>query len=218
MSKETILANIRRQHKRDVLSPEKQAELEARIKQPTRHTIPARAQLDPTEQIELFVKMAEEAAASTQRVTQLTDVPLALAEYILRHNLPTDLACAPALKNLAWDQQERLQPEFRAAQNGDKVAVTPAFAGIAETGTLLLLSSAEQPSTLNFLPDIHIAILPCQSITGSYEDAFDWARAENTIPRTMNLITGPSRSADIEQTLQLGAHGPVQLHILLIDP
>ncbi|MDX1605990.1 MAG: lactate utilization protein C, partial [Candidatus Competibacterales bacterium] len=113
---------------------------------------------------------------------------------------------------------ESLRCERRAARNGDKVTVTPAFAGIAETGTLMLLSGPDSPTTLNFLPDAHIVVLPAERIVGPYEAAWQRLRARNEpLPRTVNLITGPSRSADIEQTLQLGAHGPIRLHILLVE-
>ena len=99
------------------------------------------------------------------------------------------------------------------------VGVVPAFAGVAETGTLVTLSAAETPSTLNFLPDTAIAILRRSDIVGTYEDAFDRARARHgkDLPRTVNLITGPSRTGDIEQQIQIGVHGPRRLHLVLVD-
>ena len=138
------------------------------------------------------------------------------AEFVLRHNLPSELAVAPDLAGLDWEQQPRLKVDYRAGRDGDRVSVTPALAGVAETGTLLLTSGAGCPSTLNFLPDCHIVIVDAAAVVGPYEDAFDRLRNE-PLPRTVNLITGPSRSADIEQTLQLGAHGPVQLHIIVVE-
>ena len=110
------------------------------------------------------------------------------------------------------------------ARPTDPVSLTGAFAGIAETGTLMLTSGAVGPTTLNFLPETHMAVLKASDITGCYEDAWDRlrvvqgaARDGGTLPRTVNLITGPSRTADIEQTIQLGAHGPRRLCILLVD-
>jgi len=82
----------------------------------------------------------------------------------------------------------------------------------------MLLSGAQTPTTLNFLPDAHIVVLPAERIVGPYEEAWQRLRKQQVaMPRTVNLITGPSRSADIEQTLQLGAHGPMQLHIIVLD-
>ena len=98
--------------------------------------------------------------------------------------------------------------------------MTPAFAGVAETGTLMLTSGAHSPTTLNLLPETHIVVLKKSQITGSYEDG--WARLresqeKDAMPRTVNFITGPSRTGDIEQKILMGAHGPRRLHIVLID-
>jgi L-lactate dehydrogenase complex protein LldG len=103
------------------------------------------------------------------------------------------------------------------AEGSEQVSLTHAFAGIAETGTLLLRSGPDAPTTLNFLPDTNIVLIEAGRIVGAYEEAWALLRQAGPIPRTVNFITGPSRSADIEQTLQLGAHGPRRLHILLID-
>ena len=219
-SRDAILNTIRQQRKRGPLAGEQRVALESRLQKPPRHIIPARSQLPHAEQIELFIKMAEEAVASTQRVAGMNAVPAAIADYILRQNLPSDIVLAADLNALPWQEQTRLRIEQRAARNGDKIAVTPAFAGVAETGTLVMLTGPGSPTTLNFLPDVHIAVLPTNCIVGAYEDAWDLLRQQNRaeLPRIINLITGPSRSGDIEQTLQLGAHGPVQLHIMLVDP
>jgi L-lactate dehydrogenase complex protein LldG len=218
-SRTAILETLRRKLKRGPLTDERRTLLEQRIAEHPRNLVPARAQLPHAEQVELFVHMAEQAAASVQRVADSTAVPAAVAEYVERQNLPEDLVVAPAAEfdALPWQERTRLRIERRYARNGDRVAVSPAFAGIAETGTLLLLSGPDSPTTLNFLPDAHIVVLPVQRVVGPYEDAWQRLRERNAgIPRTLNLITGPSRSADIEQTLQLGAHGPIQLHIILV--
>ncbi len=90
---------------------------------------------------------------------------------------------------------------------------------MAESGTLVLLSGSDNPTTLNFLPDAHIVMLSADDLAGDYEAV--WSRIRERcgaggLPRTVNLVTGPSRSADIEQTLILGAHGPRALHILVV--
>jgi len=100
----------------------------------------------------------------------------------------------------------------------DVVGVSVALAGIAETGTLLLASGPDTPTSLNFLPDVHIVAVSADSIRGSYEDAWAEVRARfPTPPRTLNMITGPSRTGDIEQTIQLGAHGPRQVHVVVVN-
>ena len=82
-----------------------------------------------------------------------------------------------------------------------------------------MASGADSPTTLNFLPETEIVLLPAEGVVGGMEEA--WARLRNRLgkaglPRTVNFITGPSRSADIGQKLQMGAHGPRRLHILVV--
>lgn len=195
-----------------------------RIAGHARNLIPARAQLDHTDQVRLFEQMALEVSASIARVPSLDDVPDAVAEYLAGHNLPAELRLAPdaALDPIPWDRRPTLTISRGRARDTDAVSLTGAFAGIAETGTIMLVSGAERPTTLNFLPDTHIVVLKADQVVGSYEDAWDRLRAqaagfEGGMPRTVNMVTGPSRTGDIEQTIQLGAHGPRRLHIVLVE-
>ena len=110
------------------------------------------------------------------------------------------------------------------AEEADRVGVTGAVMGFAETGTLMMTSGPDHPSTLNFLPETHIVVLPAEKIGGAYEEGWAHLRAEGGpdadggfMPRTVNLVTGPSRTADIEQTIALGAHGPRRLHIVIVE-
>ena len=94
-----------------------------------------------------------------------------------------------------------------------------AFAGIAESGTLTLVSGPDNPTTLNFLPDNHFIIVAASDIVGDHDSVWRKLReryGKGVMPRTVNMITGPSRSGDIEQTLLLGAHGPRRLHIVIV--
>ena len=130
------------------------------------------------------------------------------------------MAPDPGLEALPWDGQALLDVARGPAVEPDQASVTAALAGVAETGTLVLHSGATAPTTLNFLPETHIVVLDAAAMVGAYEEVWDRLRAAGgaaPLPRTVNLITGPSRSADIEQTLQLGAHGPRRLHIILVD-
>lgn len=219
-ARQAILTTLRRQLKRGPLTDDSCSRLRQRLAQPPRHTVPQRGVLPHSEQIELFIRMAEQADASVQRLSTSTAIPAAIADYIQRHNLPSELVMAPdpSVSELPWAEQAHLRTRMGAADDQDQVCVSPAFAGIAETGTLMLLSGAQTPTTLNFLPDAHIVVLPAERIVGPYEEAWQRLREQQVaLPRTVNLITGPSRSADIEQTLQLGAHGPMQLHIIVLD-
>ncbi|MDX2104032.1 MAG: lactate utilization protein C [Alphaproteobacteria bacterium] len=221
--REQILGAIRRSLGRGPLDPSQQADLDSRLDSRPRGIVPARVDRPQPELVDLFETMAREAAAVVRRVPDFASVPDAVQGFLAEHNLPAELVASPALAELPWAGRPTLSVRFDAARDADLVSVTPAFAGIAETGTLMLPSGAGTPSTLNFLPDTHIVVLPSARIVGPYEDAWDRLRARDRVgeggllPRTVNLVTGPSRSGDIEQIIQLGAHGPRRLLILVVE-
>lgn len=217
--RKAVLANLARALGRDGPPPALREELEQRLRQPRAALVPARADLPTRERILLFARMAREAAASLVELPSLEDVPEAIADYLRRENLPPELRIAPdpLLEELPWGERPLLAVSRGAAHGEEPVSLTRALAGIAETGTLMLASGPTSPTTLSFLPDTNIVLLSAARIVGAYEEAWALLRAAGAMPRSVNLITGPSRSADIEQTLQLGAHGPRRLHILLID-
>ena len=168
--------------------------------------------------------MAEEVQTTVARVASNGAVPAEVARYLAAENLPAELVMAPdpSLDAIPWEARPLLTIRRGRAEPGDAVSLTPCLAAVAETGTLMLVSGAETPTTLNFLPDTHIVVLRAGQVVASYEDGWDLVRARSAIgaegwPRTLNLITGPSRTGDIEQKIQLGAHGPRRLHIVLVD-
>ena len=100
---------------------------------------------------------------------------------------------------------------------GDAVSVTGTVAGIAETGTLMVRSGPDIANAAHFLTDTHVAVVDAARIVGAYEDAFALLRAGGApMPRNVTLITGPSRSSDIERILQIGVHGPRTLHVVVV--
>jgi L-lactate dehydrogenase complex protein LldG len=224
--RETILGNIRKSLNRGPLAAERAAELERRLKAAEPNLVPARGAVEGAERIALFIAEAEKVDTSVSRVADAADVPGAVAAYLAAHNLPTVLKAAPdpALADIPWSHQTALTVSEGRAEDGDEVSVTGAFAGIAETGTLMLESGPHSPTTLNFLPDTHVVVIEASAIDGTYEEAWSRLRASAGegagaafMPRAINLITGPSRTADIEQTLLLGAHGPRRQLIVIID-
>jgi len=125
----------------------------------------------------------------------------------------------PVLGTLPWDAAPELERRFGAAEAEDRAALSRAVAAAAETGTLFLISGADNPTTLSFLPEAHTILIRSSDIVGCYEEAFDLLRAlfgAGTLPRTVNMISGPSRTADIEQTIVRGAHGPKHLHVVIV--
>ena len=220
MSKDSILAAIRRGLRRGVLPEDQAAMLRGRLDRHPRQLIPARSRLPHGEQVDLFVSNVEKEFGSVVRVVNADEVPGAVVDYLAAQNLPGKLVMAPHPELLAIDWSSRPLLEIREgrAEGSDMVSVQHGFAAIAETGTLMLPSAAERPTTLNVLTDTEIVLLRASRVVGAYEEAWDLLRAEiGAMPRSVMLVTGPSRSADIEQALELGAHGPRRLHVVLID-
>lgn len=226
MSREAILGAIRRGLKRGPLPEDQQLGLNARLAAHPRHLIPARAQLPRPEQVALFLRNVEKEFGTTARVAALAEVPGAVAEYLAANNLPSDFAIAPhpELEAIDWGQRPLLALRPGRAQASDQVCLTHGYAAVAETGTVMLPGTAQRPTTLNLLGDTAIIVLRASRVVGWMEAAWDLIRAENHddttggfMPRNIMWVTGPSRSADIESTLELGAHGPRRLHVVLID-
>ena len=215
-----MLAAIRRGLRRGPLPADQQAMLRSRLTAHPRHLIPARSRLPHAEQVTLFIANVEKEFGSVTRVADLDAVPEAIAAYLASQNLPTDIVMAPhaELRAIPWRTRPLLHLHEGRAQASDAVSLQHAFAGIAETGTLMLPSAPERPTTLNLLADTEIVLLRASRLVGAYEEAWDRLRAEvGAMPRNVMLVTGPSRSADIEQTLELGAHGPRRLHVVLVE-
>ena len=196
-----------------------------RIKDHKANLIPARGRLGAKARVDLFIREAEKVQATVARVSRSAGVPREVARYLAKNNLPMRLKIGSETpqKAIPWSEQTLLSVEEGAADGSEAVGVSHAFAGIAETGTLVLLSGADNPTTLNFLPPTHVVVLAASAIGGDYEEVWGRLRREKTteagrfMPRAVNWITGPSRTADIEQTLLLGAHGPLRLHIVIVD-
>ena len=210
-----ILSRIRKGLGRQELSAEKQQQLQAAMTQPQRNLVPQRAQSQGQAAIDMFIAMATEAAAEITHLESLEQLPEQLKSLIPEGDTrPLVIASETQLTDLDW-QSANIETTQRVAQKGDLISLTSCIAGVAETGTLVLKSGPSSPTTLNLLPDIHCVLLRKEDVIGGYEDAWDLIR-QAKLPRTVNFITGPSRSADIEQKLQMGAHGPKRLIIYMI--
>lgn len=199
--------------------PGRRGLVQSRLRNPKANIIPERAQRPRAELIKLFQTMLESCGAKVSRVRSLKALPEAIAAALRENNLPSrvrigsdpifdDLRATPGLIEVL---------SGRAEADG-AAGLSHAFAGAAESGTLFLVSGPDNPSTLNFLPETHAVVILASDISGSYEEA--WAKlrgvyGSGNMPRTVNLISGPSRTADIEQTIVMGAHGPKNLLVLI---
>ena len=219
--RDIILGNIRDALKRTGLPNEEPAAIGKRPAHPVANVVPARGRVEGRRRIDTFVTEAERVDATVVRVGGSAGVPGAVVAYLGENHLPTTVRMAANVADgaIPWSDAATLEMLTGAAESTDWVSVTGAFAAIAETGTLMLLSGPDSPTTLNFLPDTHIVVVSAAAVVGCHEEA--WARlraaTDGSMPRAVNWISGPSRTADIEQTLMLGVHAPRRLHIVLID-
>ncbi|MER0238446.1 lactate utilization protein [Fulvimarina sp. MAC8] len=218
-AKDAILERIRRANGASSDDAARWNAVEERLAGSPRGVIPNRGQLKPAERVDLFIKMAETADATVKRLATIEDLPEEVARYLRDRNLPATIRRGSDTRFANLDFSATSVEVTNGPSEGDDLnSLSHAEAGIAETGTLVLTSGPANPTSLNFLPENHIVVLDASSIEGGMEDAFGALRTKwgDPIPRTINTITGPSRSADIEQTLLLGAHGPKALHIVIL--
>ena len=218
-ARDDILATIRRSLGVTGREAPRVASVAERIAKAPPGIIPARGKGDTAARVALFRAQAEAVQATTVEVA-LADVPAEIARYLRDNNLSATVRMGADARLAGMNWGATTLVVARGASEGDDLnAVSHAFAGVAETGTLALTSGPDNPTTLNFLPDNHIVVIEASDIAGDYESV--WTKLRHTfgkglMPRVVNMITGPSRSGDIEQKLLLGAHGPRRLHIVIV--
>jgi L-lactate dehydrogenase complex protein LldG len=220
-AREAILASIRRSLAVSGKEAPRRLEVETRLAQSPAGVVPQRGQGDASHRMAVFKAEAERAQATVVEVAGWTEAPAEVARFLRDNNCPAMIRMGddPRLAAMPWSQTS-LEILHGASEGRDVNAVSAAFAGVAETGTLALVSGGDNPTTLNFLSDNHIVVLAREDVLADYESIFAKLRGvygKGGAPRTLNFITGPSRSADIEQTLLLGAHGPRRLHIVVVN-
>lgn len=98
----------------------------------------------------------------------------------------------------------------------DGAGVSTAIYGLAETGSVVLAASRDEPRGRSLLPDVHVTLLREDRILPGLEELF--AAVGDALPSALAIVTGPSRSADIEQKLVVGVHGPGEVHVVLTAP
>lgn len=221
-AREAILGKLRSAASVSASDHMRREAVEKRLAKPPRGLIPARGQLEGEARIALFCSMAEAVTATVERVGSADDVPKAVTHYLRSKNLAPSVRMGDdkRLKRMDWASQKSLEVKHGRAEPQDEVGVSHALAGIAESGTLALPSGRDNPTTVNFVPDHHVIVVDAKDIAGDLETVISRVRRKygrGEMPRVLNLITGPSRSGDIEQTMLLGAHGPRALHIIVVD-
>ena len=177
---------------------------------------PAIAQLNGNARVAQFLNSFQEMHGTYSELSSFDKLPEVLSQQLRSRNLGQNirLGSEAEFASLDWSN---IEFSIGPGRLKEPATLTRAFCASAETGTLMLLSGPQNPVTLNFLGETHFAVLRKSEIEAGFEGMWKRFRASGQDPRTVNLITGPSRTADIEQSLELGAHGPLALHLFLID-
>lgn len=169
------------------------------------------------DRIERFIEQARNSGAKLTSLCSRGELAGEITRYLHKKKLPFRLQVSnESLSYLKSSSSLQIEEGLFTDDNG--VGLVEAYAGIAETGTLVSLSSHTLSTASLYLPRVSIFVLEASSIVEHLEDAWPVVRAKRSgLPRTVNLITGPSRTGDIEQTIQIGAHGPCEMHIFLVN-
>ena len=219
-SRDTVLGRVRQALGKTGTDPTALAEAQAYLDAHARGPAPA----FEGNRVPRFIRRAGDMESTVARVGHRNEIPAAVASYLDALEAPALAGqkshrgvCWPEFADLDW-AQAGLSVEARPTLGDDRLGITGVFCAIAETGTLVVVSGADTPTATTLLPDTHVAIVAGDRIVDTMEDAFALIRKERGgVPRAINLISGPSRTGDIEQTIVLGAHGPFRVHILVVD-
>jgi L-lactate dehydrogenase complex protein LldG len=219
-SRDAVLGRVRKALSRTGSDAPARTEAEAYIAAHAQGPRPAM----PADLVALFVQRAADMESTLDRITAPAEIPARVATYLAGLALPPRLANQQSTQGVCWPEFAALDwagaglaIEARPTQGHDRLGITGCYCAIAETGTLVFNSGADTPTATTLLPDTHVAVVRADRVVAGMEDAFALIRTElGVMPRAMNMISGPSRTGDIEQTIVLGAHGPYRVHILLL--
>ena len=213
-ARDEILARVGKAIGREEIDPETEACLAKRLRHLPDQIRPQWGD-DP---IERFISKLRAVAATVNVVETDADVATSVSTFLQKNEMPLAVAMAPDSRLDCFPLPDDLKISRRNAVADDVTSITAAEAGVIETGSLVLRSGPKGPTGMNFLPENHIVIVRQEQLVNHLEDGWRCAQeTSNRVPRTVNFITGPSKTADIEQTLEYGAHGPKRLHVILVE-
>jgi L-lactate dehydrogenase complex protein LldG len=216
-----VFAKLKSVLKDGPAAAERRAHVEQRLAAPPVHLRPQRIQKSKDDLRALFKAHLDGQSATVIEVADAAAVPAAVAHYLRSNNLPQRIRAGDDayFAALPWSMEPTLQRDAGAAAATDETGLSHAVAGVAETGTLALVSGADNPVTLNYVPETHIVVIEDQNLVGGLEDVWPKVRArfgKGQMPRTVNFVSGPSRTGDIGGKLVMGAHGPRRMCVILV--
>lgn len=221
MSRDAILRRVRGALGADAADAARARAVAARLAAPEDHLVPERTRRSAPGLKALFEGFLSEQGTACIVVGSPGEIPAAIAGYLRAHGLELRVRAGadPYWAQLPWELAPELVREEGPAQARDTAGLSRAIAGVAETGTLALASGPHNPVTLAFVPETHLVVLSAERIVGSYEQIAPLLATEcgpGVMPRTLNLLTGASRTGDIGGKIVKGAHGPRRLAVLLV--
>lgn len=160
-----------------------------------------------SEWVGLLAGLLQKRGAQTMLISRESNVGRTLKEAVAdRDDLPDLLIYDEAIEH--WQQE---------LFNNVDVGITSTRGGIAETGSLILWPSADEPRLMSLVPPIHVAVLYASELYSTFHEAMLAQHWHDNMPTNALLVSGPSKTADIEQTLAYGVHGPKELIVLVLE-
>lgn len=220
-ARNTVLAAVRKALGHSVADQSRGVAVAARLASPPANPPASRTVKSRSELIAQFEGFLIGQSATVLNVASEADIPASIAAYLRSLNAPLRVRHGNdgLFTRLPWGNEPALENKSGAANPEDMVGLSRALAGVSETGTLVLASGPDNPVTINFLPEVHIVVLDASEVVASYEEA--WSKVRSSLgsaglSRTVNFISGPSRTGDIGGRLVMGAHGPKKLCVIVV--
>lgn len=215
-ARENILARIRKAQGRSGSEPT-DAEIAMVREAIRRHEVgPQPPFAHAPDRLAQFRRECERLGTTHATVASESQVPGEVARYLAAGGIAPALAGWSEFAGLDW-AGAGVEFRDRPANADDATGLTGSFCAIAETGTVLLLSSPATPKVTALLPETHVCVVRASRLLDTMEDSFALLRTEvGEPPRAVFFVSGPSRTADIEQTIVIGAHGPYRVHIVIV--
>jgi L-lactate dehydrogenase complex protein LldG len=189
---------------------------------PVANPVNVKTSMNLAERVEHFKKMAVMTSTQVEIFSSVAQAREFLIEKIQTSTLPVYCEPSELISAMQWpkDINNKITNDYK--QTG-QLGIMQADCAIAETGSVVVRSGAHHPTAAGFLVDTLIVLVSLKDMLLGLEDTWPIINAKqqqqgiNNLPRGVNIITGPSRTADVEQKVQLGAHGPRQLMVILIE-
>ena len=160
-----------------------------------------------------FQRAAIENNATAEQLSDINAIPNAVKIYLQSRQLPLRIFCAESWQTLNW-HNAGIIADNTAIDDNHLCGLTGIIAAAADCGAMMTHSQRRHQLLASLMPPHHIAIIKKSDIQPSLKELF--ALAKPSLNGIMSLLCGPSRTADIEQTLTLGMHGPLSVHVLIV--